>query len=359
MFEIIDKEIVNSGRQKELDLAKGIAIILLVFCHVGIYLFEESNFYCYVSDIMGGEFAAPVFMVCLGVGTVYSKHNEVIDLVKRGIKTLFYGYLLNFCREGIFIIIGNLVGKPYSVRGVYYALMMVDIMQFAGMAFLALALFKKLKIHPAKQFMIGILCAGLGEILAWKSLGNMYLDSIFGLIWGTYSNTYFPLLDWIVFPCAGVFFGELLLHCNDKSKLYKSVFYIGLIGVALTYYQIFGLGIGTYYNNHAYYFMGIKNVVFALCFPITLFSICQYIADKTIIEDLPIVGFCSKNLNSIYCVSWVVIFAIRYTAYDVLNIKLSNFSIILLMFVVLFISYEIVKVYTSLKLNVKSTKTGE
>jgi len=350
MNDFLSVDIVNEGRQKELDLAKGIAIILMVFCHVGIYFYPEDSALYIISDIIGGEFAAPSFMVCLGVGTIYSKHNSPKQLAKRGLITLLYAHLLNFFRETIFIIIGEIIGKPYTFNSAYESFMMVDIMGFAAMAFLILALFKKLKLSSVQQFMIGLLLTGLGEVLAWKSTGNLYLDSIFGYIWGTYENTYFPLLNWIIFPVTGVMFGEVLQHCNNKTKLYKHIFLIGLIGVIFSYYQIFTDPYG-YYNNDSYYFMGIKDVIFALCYPITLFSICQYIADKTIIEDLPIVGFCSKYLNSIYCVSWVIIMGSRYFIYDVFNINLGNLTIIAMMFLILFISYAIVKVYVNKKQN--------
>jgi len=351
MDELFSKDVVNSGRQKELDLAKGFAIILMVFCHVGIYFYEEGTTGYFITDLIGCEFAAPVFMICLGVGVVYSSHNSVKELIKRGLLTLFFAYLLNFVREGIFVIIGNIIDKPYSPRGMLEAMMLVDIMHFAGLAFIVLALFKKFKVSPVQQFMIGMLCAGLGEILAWKSTGNLLLDNIFGLIWGTYGNTFFPILNWIIFPISGVCFGHILMHCKDKSKLYKSVFLIGLAGVILSYYQFFVFGHDVYYNNYSYYFMGIKNVVYALCYPIVMFSICQFIADKTIIEDLPIVSFCSINLNKIYCVSWVIILGSRYLIYDVLAIYLSDLTIVGLMFVTLFVSYEIVKVYVGIKGN--------
>lgn len=347
MNELFSKEIVNSGRQKELDLAKGVAIILMILCHVGIYFAKPDTFLLEFSDMIGGEFAAPVFMVCLGVGVVYARHNEPKDLIKRGVKILLFGYLLNICRETVFIVIGNLINKPYSLRSIYESITFIDIMQFAGLAFIVLALFKKYKVTPLQQTLIGLLCAGLGEILAWKSTGSIYLDNIFGLIWGTCSDSCFPLLNWLIFPCFGVLFGDLLQHCTDKNKLYKKVFLICLVGVLISYYLIFFTE--DYYNNGTYYYMGIKNVIYALCYPITLFSICQYIAEKTEFEDLPIVGFCSKYLNTMYCISWVIILGTRYVCYDVLNIDINDFFVVILMISILVITYFITKWYVKVK----------
>ena len=349
MNKLFNNEIVNKGRQKELDLAKGFAIIFMIVCHIGLYFAKPNTFLYEFSDIIGGEFAAPVFMVCLGVGVVFAKHNEPKDLIKRGINVFLLGYLLNFCRETIFVIIGNIINKPYSLRNFYDSLMFIDIMQFAGLAFIVLALFKKHKITPVQQVMIGLLCAGLGEILANKSTCNIYLDDIFGLIWGTCEVSCFPLLNWLIFPCFGVLFGELLQHCNDKNVLYKRIFLICLIGVLTSYYLI--LFTDDYYNNGSYYYMGIKNVIYALCYPMSLFAICQYIAEKTEVEDLPIVGFCSKYLNTSYCISWVIIFGTRYVCYDLMNIDLNNMYIVVAMFVILIITYYVTKMYVNIKSN--------
>ena len=59
-------EQVNLGRQKELDIAKGIAIIFMVFCHgfeILAWFFNpeiSSDFaYTLLDVILGGSFAAP------------------------------------------------------------------------------------------------------------------------------------------------------------------------------------------------------------------------------------------------------------------------------------------------------------
>lgn len=355
MESFLVKEEVNTGRQKELDLSKAIAIVLMVFCHVGLYFFNENSGSYLLTDFLGGEFAAPVFMVCLGIGTLYAKHNEPKDLLKRGLITLLFGYILNFIRAGVPTIVGMIINVPSTFGTFLNAVMAIDIMQFAGLAFMVLALFKKLKLTGLQQLFIGILCAGVGEILAWTSTGVDIFDFIFGLIWGTNTSSFFPLLNWIAFPTFGVFFGEMLLHCNDKNKFYKSLFLIGLFGVILAYYQMFTIGYD-YYNNQSYYFMGIKNVIFAICFPITSFSICNFLVNKTKISNLKIVEFSSKNLNSIYCISWVLIMWTDYIINDVCKLTLSEWFIYLLMPIILIASYLIVKLNIFLQNKIKNKK---
>lgn len=344
MSELFSNEIVNRGRQKELDIAKTISIVLMIACHVIIYFCDISSTMYWVGDCMGSEFGAPVFMVCMGVGIAYSKNSNPFTLFKRGLKILFLGYVLNFFRAGIIVLIGNAINIPFSIGKPFFeSMMLVDIMQFAGLALMVFALFKKLNLSPAVQFMIGILAAGLGEILAWKSFGNITLDYIFALIWGTCENSYFPLLNWLAFPAAGVFFGDLLLHCKDKNALYKKIFAVGLVGVVLAYYQIYFTE--GYYNTGSYYLMGIKNVIFALCYPITMFSITQLVAEKTPLGDWPIFAFCSRRLNTIYCVSWVLILVARYVIYDIVKVSLSDLGINAVIVAVGIATYFIAKGY--------------
>ena len=68
---LADKK-VNTGRQKELDIAKALAIIFMIFCHVIVFA-SFSN----ISITLGFEMilnqtaaiiAAPVFMFCMGIG---------------------------------------------------------------------------------------------------------------------------------------------------------------------------------------------------------------------------------------------------------------------------------------------------
>jgi uncharacterized membrane protein len=93
-------EPVNNGRQPELDMAKGLAIVFMVWTHV----FEELSpgsegvMVMLVRNILGGPFAAPIFMICMGIGISYSKKSSPQKLLHRGIGLFGTGLLLNMFR---------------------------------------------------------------------------------------------------------------------------------------------------------------------------------------------------------------------------------------------------------------------
>lgn len=45
-----------------------------------------------IEKVFGGPFAAPVFMVALGIGLVYTKHATASHFAKRGIELLIIGF---------------------------------------------------------------------------------------------------------------------------------------------------------------------------------------------------------------------------------------------------------------------------
>jgi uncharacterized membrane protein len=81
MLELFSNEKINTGRQVELDIAKALSIIFMIFLHtlmvVKGFNFNLSPTYDFlITNVLGRPFAAPVFMFCMGVGVVYSRHSQ-------------------------------------------------------------------------------------------------------------------------------------------------------------------------------------------------------------------------------------------------------------------------------------------
>ena len=88
------KDTINLGRQKELDIAKGIAVIFMVLCHgleIMSWFFDPEISYeisYFILDVvLGGSFAAPVFMFCMGLSFAYSRKSDAGDMFRRAVKT--------------------------------------------------------------------------------------------------------------------------------------------------------------------------------------------------------------------------------------------------------------------------------
>ncbi len=349
MYSYLSQDKPNRIRQSELDLAKCIAIFLMISCHCGMYFLEPDSPGALFFDLLGGEFAAPVFMVCMGIGVVFSHHNQPRLLISRGTELLLLGYLLNLIRATIPELIVRLINPSLQLFGLFPSFYMVDILPFAGLAMIVMGLFKKWRVEPAYQLLIGLLMAGLGDILAWRSTGYECSDAFCDLFWGANEWSFFPFLNWFIYPAAGVYLGEILMHCNDKTALYKRLLPIGTAGVLLAYYQMFTDYYDYYSNDGSYYFMDIKNVVYGLCFPMLLFSVCYFITEKTRLGDSRFVTYSSKHLNTIYCISWVAILWPRYFGILLAGWKITWLCFFLLLAAVFVASYGLCEIWIRFK----------
>ena len=76
-----------------MDLMKVILIVTMIFVHTleignadlskGIGYFPDS--------VSGAQFAAPVFMFCMGAGIAYSRNQDTSYLIKRGANIFILG----------------------------------------------------------------------------------------------------------------------------------------------------------------------------------------------------------------------------------------------------------------------------
>ena len=76
MSKVFSKEIVNKGRQIELDITRGLAVFFMILIHFQQYFlpkdYLETNLGVIV-DFLGGVPSAPVFMLIMGAGFVIRK----------------------------------------------------------------------------------------------------------------------------------------------------------------------------------------------------------------------------------------------------------------------------------------------
>ena len=105
----------------------------------------NQNFHFILMNLLGRPYAAVIFMFCMGVGIVYSRHSQWNVMIKRGVKLFFLGILVNIFEFFIpHFVAGALLGKAdlFPIAG-GLLLFCVDILIFA-----ALALFYTLFQYP-------------------------------------------------------------------------------------------------------------------------------------------------------------------------------------------------------------------
>lgn len=154
---LFSDEKINTGRQIELDVAKGLAIIFMIFLHtimvVDAYNAGLSLTYHFVfSNVLGRPYAAVIFMFCMGVGVVYSRHSQWDIMIKRGLTLYLLGILVNVFEFFIPHFLATSIGIDASAFPLDggWLLICVDILAFAGMAFVLMGILKKFELSNKK-----------------------------------------------------------------------------------------------------------------------------------------------------------------------------------------------------------------
>ena len=298
---------INTGRQPELDLAKCSAIFFMIFLHCyfamsyfpyDISLFLERG----IAQLVGGPFAAPVFMFAMGVGMVYSRNQEPRYLIVRGIKLLQLGFFVPH------FLAGNLM-NDWDRFPIANGLLLfcIDILAFAGMAFMLVGILKKLKVSARGMVIVSLILSLIGWFARFHDFGSNVANLIAGYFVGSAGGfTAFPLFNWFIFPAVGLLFGEYYMRCTDKNKLLR-LWPLGLV-VSVAYFVIsWFLPKGFLSEMHLYWFMTTYDALFCLICIYGVIGAC-YVLSKHLPEGA--IRFFSKsssNLNTIYVIQWFII----------------------------------------------------
>lgn len=351
-MNLFEKSEINIDRQPEVDLAKFICLFGMVIVHcfeifVSYSVVTTSLQYIliYVLDFI---FGAPTFMFCMGIGIAYSRRSTPSELMKRGLKIFLLGYLLNvFCSLGYLVLLRDVGSFVVGILG-------LDIMQFAG---LALILFGFLKFLKTPDWGIGIIAAAmsvLGTVIRTVDLGNSLANVFLGLLIGTFDYEWmtggiFPLVNWFIFVVAGYYFAKLLKRCAKKAKLYG--IFSSVAAVVLLVYMLIAIPrrlgmMGSVLRFHHMWIhealVCIAGAVFALGFYYAITRILPRGARRVVLDV-------SKNINTVYCLQWVIIAWTAMILFVLEKNQLSDGVLVVLGIVIFLISAGIAHFYGRLK----------
>ena len=305
---------MNRGRQRELDFAKGLTILFMVLVHTTEYYSNGENigFQRFV-EFVGSPPGAPVFMALLGVGIVYSRHNSPRELAKRGLLLLAGSYVFNALVYALpYLLAYVCYGDKENLAYARTEFLDVDILQFAGLAFLFFAWVKKRNWTDGQ--VLGI-CAVLqivnSVLLESVMIQNSVAASVLGLLWGTGEDSYFPFFSWIAFVVLGYLLGKRLMQCEDKRAFYGRLLLGGGVLYLAGYLAAARWGIdygafGALYQE-SFYHMDICGNLILASFVLFWFGCCYFVS-----EMLPEVIHqqmlrLSRNLTPMYCIQYVLI----------------------------------------------------
>lgn len=326
---LLKEEKVNLGRQRELDVVKTLAIFFMVIIHTYEELSQaDGSVLCsapfdVIIQFLGGPLAAPVFMFSLGLGLSYSTHRQPKDLIKRGLGLFLFAYPYNFVRFTAPYLIATVRGTmEFEVEELFYETFHIDILTFAGVAFILTGILKKLKVPVLGVLAISAALQATGLALSSAfEFNNYFTQYFFGIFFTTCEGSYFPLFQWYVYPALGLVFAKYLRHVENTDKLYG-----GLLAVASALmFSLFAATRAIGYDIRNLFALA-DDVYYAQTFLHTFFSLLCVIIEISLVHfiikplRLPkaekFVSFMSGGLNKIYIVQWTIIGWLSYLVLD-------------------------------------------
>ncbi len=304
-------------RRYEFDLAKFIAIVPMVWVHVYEQLstgFSPSVSHT-VSYVVGSILGATTFMLCMGIGMVYTRHNTAEEYIHRGFNLFTTGLVLIFFQEIIPNIISCVIYSDTSVLQYLIYGVSVDILEFAGLAYILAGLLKKWRIGSSGVLLISIFLSIAGTLLEGVQTGNYGIDQILGFFWGTYSQSYFPLFNWFIFVAVGLWFGEKCRKLQDMKRFHLISLPIGIIVCAAYIYISFNVEQSVFKGLTSEIYLAHRPFVDAIvCLPINvaLISLCHFIGKLIPQKAMPLFTYLARHINQYYCISWVIICILDY-----------------------------------------------
>ncbi len=303
-------ENINKERVHTFDFVRGLAVFFMVFVHVlGIY----SNFdvqdsaFGYVVDFLGSPPAAPVFMFSMGVFFILSSRNSTLNSgLKRGVLLLLLGSLLSFLRHDLLQVVQgtSTFAHAYNTRTLT-AIWEVDILQFAGCAYILLSLIKHYIKKPIVWVLLAVIILLASPLLWGITTGNPFLDWILQFFIGAADDIYFPIFPWLIYPLLGMVFGLCMKSYPSFDLLMNDALKLGLILLLLgSIWSLSNLDfhIGDYFRS------GPGSVVWITGF----IQVWLYISNKFIQKNrnskfVKTINYWGRETTTIYFIHWILI----------------------------------------------------
>lgn len=312
-------EKLNSGRQLELDLAKTVVIVNLAVIHTVIECSTDQvlahGFPYFYDSIIGGPLAAPMFLFAMGIGFVYTKRQTAKDFLIRGLKLGLVAFCLNLLRFFLPFVTGFLItgDREQYLQPLFYRVFGNDVLQFATICLLFMALIKKLKIPDFLLVLMALVMRLAGDFLLNVDTGSQILNVILGHFVGiedapemVFSD--FPFLLWFMVPVSGYIFAKKLITCTDKRKFYLVCSLPCLIFAVFWFAKGISNTTGMFdEGQNAYYHMKTPDMISAICAAIAVLGIYFWLVKIFPQKLMNGVVKISSAITYVYCIQWIIV----------------------------------------------------
>ena len=348
----------NNQRQYNLDLLKAFVISFMPLCHIvqmfGMYRPDCANevLYTFATRILGGYLvAAHGFMFAMGVGMAYSGKNSPGEQIHRGINLFLLAYVLNFFRYGMYFLSEGLITGSFSIRAVG-ALFGGDILQFAGLAFVATGIFQKLKLKETEILSIALILSLIGTMAAGVDTQNFVLNLLIGLFVFTpdHAST-FCFCNWYLYVAAGIIFGKILKAMPDKDTFYKKLLIVS--GVISAAYIALSCKFGMMFlcKTRGFYDASPLEAFGLLSIDFFFLSAFYFLLKKVDASKFRHAIEMSKNINTIYCIHWCILGPLEFFLCYLLKLEIVSNYVVMYTFgiVLVVVSFLLARHYKSWK----------
>jgi len=300
------------SRIKELDLTKTFVLLVAM---IGIHSFYDltegmgESVIGSVLNVLGGSFGAPIFMFCMGITLGFSHRQSPKDWLHRGFYLLTLGMAVNVLRWGSIAFRAWWTNEPELYKDLAQ-IFNVDIMQFAGLAFMLLALLQYFRLnHWAIILALGVVLNVVGSLLEGHYTDSYVLNQLLGCFYPTPTCCCFPLLNWFIFVAAGNTLGVLYKKTTDIGRFFLWMLPVSAVVTAAYLYLTIVVQLPvlrTLQGDWGLYWMNpydaLPTAFFIAPFMVGVFWLLgQLIPDSW----MRFLAYPSQHINQVFCVSWV------------------------------------------------------
>lgn len=348
MSEMFAGTQVNKGRQFEVDLAKALAIVFMIFVHVleFVYPYVDMGLWTrYIIRFAGGPLAAPVFMTAMGIGLVYSKRQDPEYLVRRGLLLIALGYILNVLRGALPNIAAYMAfGDSAYMTYAWEDLICLDILQFAGLAFILFALFRYVHAKDVHIVLMAIVMLIIATFVPIMFEDSPIISAVVGYLFYQTDYTAFPLFSWFIYPVVGYVFGKALMRVTDKKGFYgllilvsSILFVIYTAVITIAGYSLYDIILEEYYRQT------IISVPWILLVCGMAYGVLYFVSLGMRTHSRKAVTFMSAGITAIYIVQWTIIAWLYTLWFD--GVAMSTIEYLVLTSFITIVSIMIVYVW--------------
>ena len=298
----------------ELDMLKFFSVAAMILSHAVSRLGRfnagyESDIRYFFGNVILQDYAgvAHAFMFAMGVGIVYSRKSSPAGLIRRGIRLYVLGFVLNFFRYGIYALADGLIEGEFMAETVY-ALIVQDILHFAGLALIATGLFKRLKLKENHIFIIGVILSAIGGPPAFTVQGSYVANYLLGhFVTTTEECSCFVFFNWYFFVGAGLLFGTILQRTEDRDRLYGRL--LCAAGPVMVLYIVLSAAFGPLFltKNGWYYAVSLPEAAGLLSIDLTILCAFHFLLKKADASRFSVFITMSRNVKEIYCIHWCIL----------------------------------------------------